>query len=249
MHEKLIVKNLKVVYENDGRTLTALKDFSIKVKENQFVCLLGPTGCGKTTALNAIAGFIKHIKGEILLNGKKITKPTKDMGVVFQHNVLFPWKTIKDNIALGPKLNDTSKREIEKITNYYLQLIGLKKYANYYPEELSGGMKQRVELARVLANNPEIILMDEPFGALDAQTRAKSQEQLVRIYNKHKKTIIFVTHDIDEALLLSDNVIIMTKRHGKIIKLIKNNLQRPRSYKLTTDTNYIKLKKKIIKLL
>ena len=246
MHEKLIVKNLKVVYENDGRTLTALKDFSIKVKENQFVCLLGPTGCGKTTALNAIAGFIKHIKGEILLNGKKITKPTKDMGVVFQHNVLFPWKTIKDNIALGPKLNDTSKREIEKITNYYLQLIGLKKYANYYPEELSGGMKQRVELARVLANNPEIILMDEPFGALDAQTRAKSQEQLVRIYNKHKKTIIFVTHDIDEALLLSDNVIIMTKRHGKIIKLIKNNLQRPRSYKLTTDTNYIKLKKKII---
>ena len=249
MQNKLIIKNLEVVYENQSIKLKAVKGLNFEVKENEFVCILGPSGCGKTTILNAIAGFIKPTKGEILLNGRNIAEPTKDMGVVFQHNVLFPWKTVEENIKIGPRINGSSKYKIKKITDYFLKLIGLRKYANYYPNELSGGMQQRVGFARALANNPEIILMDEPFSHLDAQTRAKLHQQLLRILNKHKKTIVFVTHDTDEALILSDRILIMSKRPGKMKKEIKNNLPKPRTYKLTTEIDYIKQKKKIMNLL
>ena len=249
MENKLIVKNIEVVYETSETKLKAVKNLNFEVKENEFVCLLGPTGCGKTTVLNVIAGFINPTKGEVLLNGRNFTEPTRDIGVVFQHNVLFPWKTVEENIKLGPKINGLPKYKIEKITDYYLQLIGLSKYANYYPSELSGGMQQRVSFARTLVNNPEIILMDEPFSSLDAQTRARIHKQLLWILNKHKKTIVFVTHDIDEALILSDRILIMSKRPGKIKKEIKNNLPRPRTYELTTEKNFQEQKKKIIDFL
>ena len=244
-----MVKNIEVVYGNSQAKLKAIEDLNFGVKENEFVCILGPSGCGKTTILNTIAGFIKSAKGKILLNDKIITEPTKDIGVVFQHNVLFPWKTIRGNIEMGPKINGLSQHKTKKITDYYLQLIGLEKYANYYPYQLSGGMQQRVGIARALANNPEIILMDEPFSHLDAQTRAELHQKLLRILNKHRMTIVFVTHDIDEALILSDRILIMSKRPGKIKKEIKNNLPKPRTYKLTTEIGYIKQKKKIMNLL
>ncbi len=249
MQNKLIVKNIEVIYGKNGTKLKAVENLNFNVKENEFLCIIGPSGCGKTTILNTMAGFIKPTKGEISLNGINIIKPSKEIGVVFQHNILFPWKTVKDNLIIGPKINGVSKSKIRKISHYYLDLIGLEKYANYYPNELSGGQQQRVSFARALANNPEIILMDEPFSHLDAQTRAKLHYQLLQILNKHKKTIIFVTHDIDEALILSDRILIMSKQPGKIKKEIKNNLPKPRTYKLTTEIGYTKQKKKIMNLL
>ena len=245
----MIVRNVEVIYAKDRTKLKAVENINFNVKENEFLCIIGPSGCGKTTILNAIAGFVKPIKGYILLNGRKITEPTKEIGVVFQHNALFPWRTVKENIAIGPQINGASKSKIRKISHYYLNLIGLKKYANYYPNELSGGMQQRVGLARALSNNPEIILMDEPFSHLDALTRKELYEQLLKILNKHEKTIIFVTHDIDEALILSDRILIMSKNPGKIRQDINNNLPRPRTYKITTEIGYIKQKKKIMNLL
>ena len=249
MAEKLVVENLKIIYLENNKFLMAIKNLSFAVKENEFLCLLGPTGCGKTTVLNAIAGFIKPAKGRILLDGKNIEEPTGKIGIVFQNYALFPWKTVQENISMGLKINGFSKEDIKRLAKRYLQLIGLTKYSGYYPKELSGGMQQRVAIARVLANNPELILMDEPFASLDAQTRIKLQEQLLKIWQLRKKTIIFVTHDIDEAILLSDRILVMTKMPGKIKKEIKNNLPRPRYYKQTTDKKYIKLKRDILRLL
>ena len=249
MQNKLLVRNLEVIYEKNGKKLKAVENINFNVKENEFLCIIGPSGCGKTTILNTIAGFVNPIKGDILLNGRKITEPTKEIGVVFQHNALFPWMTVKENITIGPQINRFSKSKIRKISHYYLDLIGLEKYAKYYPNELSGGMQQKVAFARTLANNPEIILMDEPFSHLDALTRKELYEQLLKILNKHKKTIIFVTHDIDEALVLSDRILVMNKSPGKIKKDVKNNLPRPRTYKSTTSSDFIKLKKKIMSLL
>lgn len=249
MNSPLQIKNLEVTYQNNKKYLTAVKNISFNVKENEFLCLIGPSGCGKTTILNAIAGFIKPSKGEVLLNDIYITKPTKKIGVVFQNHALFPWKTVKENTELGPKINNIPQKEIDKITSHYLKLTGLTKFKDYYPHELSEGMRQRVAIARSLANNPEIILMDEPFSSLDAQLRAKMQEQLLRIWQLHKKSIVFVTHDIDEALLLGDRILVMTKSPGRIKKEMINRLPRKHSYKLTIEPKYVKLKKELIKLL
>lgn len=249
MNTHLRIKNLEIIYNNNKKNLTAVKNVSFNVKENEFLCLIGPSGCGKTTILNAIAGFIKPSKGKVLLNGMHIIKPIKNIGIVFQNHALFPWKTVKENIELGPKINDVSKKEIDRIANHYLELTGLTKFKGYYPHELSEGMRQRAAIARTLANNPEVILMDEPFSSLDAQLRVKMQEQLLKIWQLHRKSIVFVTHDIDEALLLSDRILFMAKSPGRIKKDIINELPRKRSYKLTTKSKYIKLKKEIIKLL
>ncbi|HLC50451.1 MAG TPA: ABC transporter ATP-binding protein [Candidatus Nanoarchaeia archaeon] len=242
----MIVRNIEVAYARGRTKLKAVGDINFNVKENEFLCIIGPSGCGKTTLLNTIAGFVKPTKGDVLLNGRKITEPTREIGVVFQHNSLFPWRTIKENITLGPKINGASKSRIREISDYYLNLIGLKRYSNYYPNELSGGMQQRVGFARALANNPEIVLMDEPFSHLDALTRKELYRQLLKILKMHKKTIIFVTHDIDEALILSDRILIMGKRPGKIRKEIENNLPRPRTYSITMEENYLKLKSKLM---
>lgn len=249
MQNKMIVSSTEVAYLKDRTKLKAVENINFNVKENEFLCVIGPSGCGKTTILNTIAGFIKPVKGDILLNGRKITEPTKEIGAVFQHNALFPWRTVKENITIGPQINGVSNSKIRKISHYYLDLIGLEKYANYYPNELSGGMQQRVAFARTLANNPEIILMDELFSHLDALTRKELYEQLLKILNKHKKTIIFVTHDIDEALILSDRILVMSKSPGKIKKDIKNNLPRPRTYESATSLEFIKLKKRIMNFL
>lgn len=249
MTKKLIVKKLTVTYENERNGTAAIEELSFAVKENEFLCLVGPTGCGKTTVLNTIAGFLKPQKGQVLLEGTLIKKPTKEIGMVFQHHALFPWKTVRENLSIGPLLNNIGEEQRKKMLAHYLKLIGLTKYANYYPHELSGGMQQRVGVARALANNPKVVLMDEPFGSLDTFTRTKMQENLLDIWQKHKKTIIFVTHDIDEALILSDRILIMTETPGRIKSEIYNTLGRPRSYKSTTNLAYLKLKKQIIGLI
>lgn len=249
MNTHLRIKNLEIIYNNNKKNLTAVKNVSFNVKENEFLCLIGPSGCGKTTILNAIAGFIKPSKGKVLLNGMHIIKPIKNIGIVFQNHALFPWKTVKENIELGPKINDVSKKEIDRIANHYLELTGLTKFKGYYPHELSEGMRQRAAIARTLANNPEVILMDEPFSSLDAQLRVKMQEQLLKIWQSRRKSIVLVTHDIDEALVLSDRILVMTKSPGRIKKEVISKLPRKRPYKLTTESKYIKLKKELIKLL
>src|SRR3990167_2022070 len=206
---KLIVENLEMVYKNNNEPLKVLKKISFKVKENEFLCILGPSGCGKTTILNAIAGFITFNKGKIFLDGELILKPTRKIAVVFQNYALFPWKTVKENISVGLRLNG---------------------FPNYYQNELSGGMQQRVAVSRALANNPEIILMDEPFGSLDSQTRINLQEQLLKIWHRHKKTIIFVTHDVDEAILLGDRILVLKDK--KVSKEFYISLKRPKSCRL-----------------
>src|SRR3989338_10924081 len=240
---KLIVENLEMVYKNNNEPLKVLKKISFKVKENEFLCILGPSGCGKTTILNAIAGFITFKKGKIFLDGELILKPTRKIAVVFQNYALFPWKTVKENISVGLRLNGFPKHQIEKIVNYYLKIMQLKSFQNYYPNELSGGMQQRVAVSRALANNPEIILMDEPFGSLDSQTRINLQEQLLKIWHRHKKTIIFVTHDVDEAILLGDRILVLKDK--KVSKEFYISLKRPRNQDLKFDKKFIELKKKI----
>ncbi len=249
MKHKLVVKNLNVEYENNGMITKVLANLTFKIRENDFVCVLGPNGCGKTTLLNAIAGFIKPKNGTVLLDGKEIKEPRKEIGMVFQQSVLFPWKTVRENIRLGPELNKIQNDEAERIASTYLQLLGLNEHSAHYPEQLSGGLKQKAGIARALANNPDVVLMDEPFASLDAQTKMKMHEFLSDLWSNHKKTILFVTHDIDEALILGDRILIMNKKGGELKDEIMNNLPKPRSYKLITEPEYISLKKRILGLL
>ncbi len=216
--------------------IEAIKDVTFTVKQEEFVAILGPSGCGKTTILNMIAGFIEPTQGNISLNNKT--------GIVFQDHNLFPWKTVAQNIEFGPKMNKIAKRK--EIIKKYIQLMGLQGFENSFPDELSGGMKQRVGIARMLANNPGILLMDEPFGSLDAQTRMLMQEFLLDIWEKEKKTIIFVTHDIEEAIFLADRIIVLTKSPGQIKKEIKVDLPRPRKREITTKEEFNALKEMLL---
>lgn len=193
-------------------------DVGLKVKDGEFVTILGPSGCGKTTLINLLAGFIEPSEGEITFCGAKIKGPHSDRGVVFQEYAVFPWRTVLKNVTLGLEAKKIPKEEQEEIAKKHLNLVGLDNVANMHPFELSGGMKQRVAIARTLATNPKILLMDEPFGALDAQRRESLQDELLRIYEKTKKTIIFVTHNIEESIYLGSRLIVL-KRGNKSIKL------------------------------
>lgn len=211
---------------NGNRKLVLDMDF--KVQEGEFVTVLGPSGCGKTTLINLIAGFIKPCEGEITFCKDKINGPHSDRGVVFQEYAIFPWRTVLKNVMLGLEAKKISKREQEKIAEKYLSLVGLGGVANMYPFELSGGMKQRVAIARTLATNPKILLMDEPFGALDAQRRENLQDELLKIYEKTKKTIIFVTHNIEESIYLGSRLIILKPGDNSIKLDIPINLPKER---------------------
>ena len=245
--KKLIVKDLEIVYCKHNRSLTAVKGLSFASRENEFLCLLGPSGCGKTTALNAIGGFLSPKNGEILLNGEPITGPTRRIGIVFQNYALFPWKSVNDNIAAGLRMKGLSPYKIQKTVNNYLKVMQLANYSEFYPNELSGGMQQRVAVARTLANDPEIILMDEPYGALDVYTRDKMQKWLLDIWQKERKTILFVTHSIEEAIYLADRVLVLKDK--AIRKEFRINFRRPRSCDIKFDKSFIELKKRIAKLL
>ena len=207
----------------------AVEDVTLNIEEGHFVCLLGPSGCGKSTLLNMAAGFILPTSGRILVDAKEIAGPGIDRGVVFQEYALFPWYTALQNVELGPRAKGMPAAARRALAERYLAMVGLTDHIHKYPRELSGGMKQRAAIARTLANEPRIMLMDEPFGALDAQTREGLQDQLLDIWSATRTTIVFVTHSINEAVLLSDEVAILAAHPGRLIHMVRNSLPRPRS--------------------
>jgi NitT/TauT family transport system ATP-binding protein len=211
-----------------GAHVAAVRDVSMEVKQGEFVSVVGPSGCGKTTILNMIAGFIPATGGEILLNGRPINGPGPDRGVVFQSFALFPWKTVLENVAFGPKMRGIGKAERERIAREYLALARLSDAADRYPNELSGGMQQRVGVVRALANEPDVLLMDEPFASVDAHTRMTLQEELTRIWQEKRPTVIFITHDVNEAVFLADRVVVLSR--GRVIEEIGVSLPRPRAW-------------------
>lgn len=228
---KLQVKGVYKSYDSptlQGPRYYVLQGIDLEVQESEFVCLLGHTGCGKSTLLNLIAGYIKPDRGEITVDGEPIHGPSADRGVVFQEYALFPWYTVLENVAFGPEVRGKSKAEATVLARLYITLVGLKGFENYLPDSLSGGMKQRVGIARALANKPSILLMDEPFGALDALTRETMRKELLRIWLEVKPTVIFVTHSVPEAVYLADRIALMAARPGTIKAIIKVDLPRPR---------------------
>jgi NitT/TauT family transport system ATP-binding protein len=206
----------------------ALNDVNFEVADGEFVCLLGPSGCGKTTLLRLAAGLDAPTGGELLLDGKKIDGVNRECGFVFQEYILFPWRTVKGNIEFGPEVKGIPAEERERIARHYIDLVGLKGFEDHYPHELSGGMKQRVGIARAYANSPKLLLMDEPFGALDAQTRNLMQSELLRIWEKEHISALFVTHSVDEAVYLADRVVVLSARPGTVKEMFKNSIPRPR---------------------
>src|SRR4030067_1275289 len=212
----LILKNVTRTFISKENTLNALDKVNLEIKDEEFICILGPSGCGKTTLLRIIAGLDKPTAGDVLLDGVRVDKPGQDRGMVFQDYSLFPWRTEIDNIAFGPEVFGVDKKERYESVREYLELLDLEKFENSFPYELSGGMRQRIAIVRALINSPKLLLMDEPFGALDAQTRNIMQSELLRIWEKKHKTILFVTHSVDEAVYLADRIVVMSARPGTI---------------------------------
>ena len=239
---KISFRSVRKCYD----TNIVLDRVDLELKENSFTCLLGPSGCGKSTLLNIVAGFATPTEGEVYVDGKAVNGPNADRGVVFQEYALFPWLTALDNVAFGPTLKGWPKAERQEIATKYLSLVGLSGHENKYPGSLSGGMKQRVAIARALANNPSVLLMDEPFGALDAQTRETLQEELLGIWNREKKTLIFVTHSISEAIFLADRVVVMSTKPGGVKEIIDIDLPHPRE---RTNLEFVRLEYHIKQLL
>jgi len=224
----LEIKGLSKSFSVKGKTFEALHDVNLSVGEKEFMCLLGPSGCGKTTLLRIMAGLEKPTSGAVLLDGEPIEGPGPQRGMVFQEYSLFPWRTILDNVAFGLELKGVSKMDRYEKARRYLKAVGLEEFENSYPHELSGGMKQRVAIVRALVNNPRALFMDEPFGALDAQTRNVMQSELLRIWQEQQKTVVFVTHSVDEAIYLADRVVIMSARPGQINEILDIEVPRPR---------------------
>ena len=223
----------------------ALQHVNLEIAKGEFVVLLGASGCGKSTLLNLVTGFDRSTAGRIVVNGREVTKVDPHCGMVFQQYALFPWLTVLDNVAFGLKMKGVSRAERHDVAQRFIEMVGLKGFEHKYPNTLSGGMRQRVSIARVLANDPDVILLDEPFAALDAMTRQVLQDELLQIYEKSKKTIIFITHSIDEALLLSTRMIIMSARPGRVVTDIRNDLPMPRNADVQLSPRYNELKSQI----
>lgn len=255
--DKIVAKNVGVVYNirraSDAKIekFEAVKNLNINVRSGEFLSIVGPSGCGKSTFLDIVAGLHGGgSNGEVYIDGKLIKGPALDRGIVMQGYALFPWRTIQKNIEFGLEIKHIKRKERAEISKYFLELVGLKGFENRYPYELSGGMKQRVAIARALAYDPEVLLMDEPFAAVDAQTRETLQFELLKIWEKTKKTIIFITHSIEEAVYLSDRVAVMTKNPGTIKEIIDVNLPRPRDNgELRTSADFSLLRHRIWELL
>jgi taurine transport system ATP-binding protein len=218
------LKNISLYYSNENNGLPILDNINFQLNVNDFVCLLGPSGCGKSSLLNILAGFQKPTTGEVMINNKPHTGPSPNVGVVFQHHNLFPWMTIEKNIEFGLKMKSISKSERKRFVSYYLNLVGLESSAKMLPYQLSGGMKQRASIARTLATDPQVILMDEPFSALDALTRENMQIHLLELWKKTRKCIFFITHDVEEALLLGKRILVMHPKPGRIVVDLQNPL-------------------------
>ena len=243
------IRNVTKIYDPEGVNVLAVEDCSLEIAPSEVCMIVGPSGCGKSTLLNAVAGFIKPTNGTVAVDREAIEKPGPDRGMVFQQYSLFPWKTIRENVAFGPLRTGAGRGNAEGTANTFLSMVGLLDYADSYPAELSGGMKQRVGIARALANYPSVLLMDEPFGALDAQTRVMMQENLLEIWSKFRITVLFITHDIDEAIFLADRVLVMSASPGRIIADIDIALDRPRSMEMATQTEFISAKKRCIEII
>lgn len=228
MDQQIVISQVSQVFRSQEREVHALKEINLSIPAGQFVCLLGPSGCGKSTLLNAIAGFTPASSGQILCNGRPITEPGPERGMVFQEYALFPWMTVAQNVGFGLELKGLPKTQIEARVGQLLQQLGLHDFAPRFPKDLSGGMRQRVAIARILALDSPILLMDEPFGALDALTRRNLQDELLRLWAELKKTVIFVTHSIEEALYLADRIVVMTYRPGTVKRDFEPGLPRPR---------------------
>lgn len=243
------IEDLSIVFDVPRGQVMAVDRVSLAVMSGEFVSLVGPSGCGKSTLLNAMAGLERPFEGQVMVAGEPMLAPRPDIGMVFQQPHLFPWKSVRRNIAHGPRALGKSKAEALRIADDLIEMIGLTKFANAYPHTLSGGMQQRVAIARALANQPRVLLMDEPFGALDAQTRAVMQDNLLELRDRINATIVFVTHDIDEAILLSDRVLIMSAGPGRILRDLSVGLPRPRSSAILTDPAYLALKRDCLDLI
>jgi NitT/TauT family transport system ATP-binding protein len=230
-------------------TLSALSGFNLDIEDGEFLSLLGPSGCGKSTFLNILAGLDKYDGGEILVDQQKLRGSSFDRGIVFQSYALLPWRTVIKNLEMGLEIRRVNKKERRRIALHYLELVGLAAFENQYPHQLSGGMRQRVAIARVLAYRPDLLLMDEPFAALDAQTREVLQLELLRIWEADKKTILFVTHSIDEAILLSDRVAFMSARPGCVRQIINIDLPRPRTEDIRNSEEFARIRKSVWELL
>lgn len=246
---KIIANHIDKIYYTKKSNTKAIEDVSIDIQDNDFVCIVGPSGCGKSTLLRMFAGLDFPTEGEIIVNDKKVTGPGPDRGMVFQTYTLFPWMSVEDNIKFGLKRRKVAKLEQQKIADRYLDIINLKKFAKSYPKELSGGMKQRVAIARALANQPEVLLMDEPFGALDPHTKSMMQLLMREIWETEHPTIIFITHDIDEAVFLANKIYVMSARPGKVIKQVNVYLPHKRNLDLKDTPEFLKLRKSINDLL
>jgi len=238
-------ENVTKVYSGQSE-VRALDGINLAIGEGEFVALLGPSGCGKSTLLNVLAGFEQATEGTLLFDGKTVTRPGPDRGVVFQEAALFPWLTVWQNVIFGPQVQNVARDEYEAKARNLLKLVGLESFADALPVQLSGGMRQRVGIARVLAMSPKALLMDEPFGALDAQTRLSMQQLLLDVWQSLGTTVLFVTHDIDEAILLSDRICVMSARPGRIVRTIPITMPRPRSIASLTSAEFIGYKARVM---
>ena len=247
---RLRIEDVRLEYATrQGKTVVAIDNISIDVPDNQFAVIVGPSGCGKSSLLYLVAGLNEPTGGRIMLGNEEVDGPGPDRGMVFQSYTLFPWLTVRENVEFGLKRRGMPAAERDPIVNRYLNETGLAAFHDAYPKQLSGGMMQRVAIARALANDPKILLMDEPFGALDSQTRNSMQKLLLRVWEQHKKTVLFVTHDIDEAILLGDRIYVMTARPGRLKEEVIVDIPRPRTLDMVMDPAFIAVKRHILELL
>jgi len=241
-HTKLKIDNVVKTFQTRKGEVVALNGVSLDIEENEFVTVVGPSGCGKSTLLNIIAGLSSPTSGKVYCDGDEVVGTGIDRGVVFQQYALFPWLTVRKNIAFGLTLQGKKGKEVDELVEKYVKMVDLEKFIDHYPKELSGGMKQRVAIARAYAVNPSILLMDEPFGALDAQTRTQLQDELLKTWEKEKKTCFFITHDVDEAIILGSKCIIMSARPGRIKEVVDITIPYPRNQEVKMSQEYQKIK-------
>jgi NitT/TauT family transport system ATP-binding protein len=246
---KLALDHISMVYTQRGKRFSALLDVSLEVEAGQFISIVGASGCGKTTLLRIVDGLIAPTRGEVSVDGVRITRPGPDRGFVFQQDALFPWRTVIDNIVFGLEVQGRSRREARQAADRLVKLVGLAGFEQHFPHELSGGMRQRANLARALTIDPDILLMDEPFASLDAQTRELMQSELLRVWRSNRKTVLFVTHQIDEAVYLADRVVVMTSRPGQIKVVLDVDIPRPRDLSVKRTPRFLELVDEIWKMI
>ncbi|AKK01159.1 MULTISPECIES: ABC transporter ATP-binding protein [Pseudomonas] len=246
---RIDIRQLSIVLGQGAQAFEAVQGLDCQIEAGQFVCVLGPSGCGKSTLLGALAGHLQPRAGTLHVDGLPVAGPSPQRGMVFQQHTLFPWRSVRDNVAFGLKMRGLGKAERQRAADEILALVGLDGFAGHWPDQLSGGMQQRVEIARVLVNRPRLLLMDEPFGALDALTRLNMQQLLLEIWTRIRTTVVFVTHDIDEALFLADRLLVMSPRPGRIIEDLRLDFPRPRTTELVTRPEFSLLKRHCLELL